>query len=266
MRERAIRSARASWRCIVGNKLKNKVIVITGASSGIGEATARSLAAEGASLVLVARRIERLLQLEKELSQSGGRAKAIQGDVTSPDDLKKVVSQTVATFGKIDIWINNAGIMPKAPMSDVRLDEWNQMIDVNLKGVLNGIASVLPIFRKQKSGHIINLSSAAGRRVYPNVVVYCATKFAVRAISEGLRLELESGDNIKVTVIEPGAVRTELVNSIQDPQVREQHSKWLSTITPLEPEDVAESIAYAVTQADRVNVDEILIMPRGQGR
>lgn len=245
-------------------KLKNKVIIITGASSGIGEAIAKKLTEQGAKLVLAARRINRLEVLKKSIENAGQQAVIAATDVTNQADVAKLLELAMNTYGRVDVLINNAGIMPLAPLKDLRLDEWNQMIDVNIKGVLHGIASTLPVFRSQKSGHFINISSISGRRIYPGGVVYCATKFAVNVISEGLRKELDPAENIKVTVIEPGAVRTELAESIRDPEILKKHMNWRTSLTLLEPEDIAEAVIYALTQADRVNVDEILITPREQ--
>lgn len=248
----------------MNSNIENKVIIITGASSGIGEATAKKLGDKGAKLVLGARRIDKLEKLKNQIDPTGKNVISMLTDVTQQNDLGNLAELAVKTYGKIDILINNAGIMPLSPLRNLRTDEWNQMIDVNIKGVLHGIAALLPIFRKQKSGHFINISSVSGRRVYPGGVIYCATKFAVNVISEGLRRELDPSENIKVTVIEPGAVQTELANSIHDSKVQEQHMKWRSSVQLLEPEDIAESIIYVLQQADRVNVDEILIMPREQ--
>jgi NADP-dependent 3-hydroxy acid dehydrogenase YdfG len=189
----------------------------------------------------------------------------LQMDVTVRADVEKLVQLAVSQYGRIDVMINNAGIMPLSNMANLKVEEWERTIDVNVKGVLYGIGASLPFFQKQKSGHIINISSAGGRRVYPGCAVYCGTKFAVRAISEGLRQDINPADHIKVTVIEPGAVRTELPNSISDPEQAERLKSWGSKISFLEADDVAEAISYALAQADRVNVDEILMMPREQG-
>jgi len=248
----------------VSNILKDKIAIITGASSGIGEATARKLASLGVHLVLAARRIEKLQTLKVELEKQGIKILAIKTDVSKHEQVEALIQKTVAHFGKFDILINNAGIMPLGPMKNLRVEEWDQMIDVNLKGVLYGIAAAMPVFRTQKSGHIVNISSVGGRRVYAGCVVYCATKFAVRAISEGLRMELDPKENIRVTVIEPGAVNTDLPSSIKDPEVLQWFPDWSKSFQMLEAEDIAEAIVYSISQANRVNVDEILIMPREQ--
>jgi len=245
-------------------KLNGKVAIITGASSGIGAATAKALAQEGATVVLAARREDRLMALCQEIEKSGGRARFKVIDVRKRQEVSDLIDFALGEFGRIDFMINNAGIMPLSTMSKLKVEEWERTVDINIKGVLYGIAAALPVFERQKSGHFVNIASVGGRHAFAGCAVYCGTKFAVRAISQSLRLELNPKDNIKVTVIEPGAVSTELPNSITDTEFRETLKNFASAITFLEPEDIAESIRYAVTQADRVNVDEILIMPREQ--
>src|SRR5208283_1523477 len=191
--------------------IKGKVVVITGASSGLGEATARLLSAEGASVVLGARRVDRIQSLANELNNKGGKALALATDVTDHDQVKKLVDSAMQKFGRIDVMINNAGIMPHSPLERLKIDDWNRTIDVNIKGVLYGIAAALPHMKQQKAGHIINVSSVAGHKVAPAGAVYAATKHAVRALSEGLRQEVKPY-NIRTTVISPGAVATELPN------------------------------------------------------
>ena len=200
--------------------IENKVVVITGASSGLGEATARLLSAQAASVVLGARRVERVQSLANELTGNGGKALAIPTDVTDYDQVKKLVDAAVQTYGRIDVMINNAGLMPQSPLERLKIDDWNQMIDVNIKGVLYGIAAALPHMKARESGHIINVASVAGHKVHPNSAVYAATKHAVRAISEGLRMEVKPY-NIRTTVISPGAVDTELPNSVTEPDIAE---------------------------------------------
>ena len=185
--------------------IKGKVVVITGASSGLGEATARLLSAEGASVVLGARRVNRIQSLADELNAKGGKALALATDVTNHEQVKNLVDAAVQKFGRIDVIINNAGIMPHSPLERLKIDDWNRTIDVNIKGVLYGIAAALPYMKQQKAGHIINVSSVAGHKVTPNGAVYCATKHAVRALSEGLRVEVKPY-NIRTTIISPGAV------------------------------------------------------------
>lgn len=185
------------------NKIEGKIVVITGASSGLGESTARLLSAQGASVVLGARRVDRLRSLVDELTGSGGKALSVSTDVTYLDQVKKLVDAAVQTYGRIDVMINNAGLMPQSPLERLKVDEWNQLIDVNIKGVLYGIAAALPYMKQQKAGHIINVSSVPGHKVGPGFAVYAATKHAVRALSEGLRQEVKPY-NIRTTVISPG--------------------------------------------------------------
>lgn len=246
------------------NPLDGKVAVITGASSGIGEATALRLALSGMKLVLGARRTEKLEALQAAIEARGGTALTLRTDVTQESQVRALVQLALDRFGRVDVMVNNAGIMPLSNMGNLRVSEWNQTIDVNIKGVLYGIAAALPGFIQQKSGHFVNIASAGGRRVYPGCAVYCATKFAVRALSEGLRQDLPADKKIRVTVIEPGAVKTELPQSIQDPEQRQRLKGFSEAITFLEASDVADSIHYAVSQPERVNVDEILLLPREQ--
>lgn len=243
--------------------IKDKVAVVTGASSGIGEATALMLAKAGAKVTIAARREEKLNSLKEKIEKEGGSALVVPTDVTDKKAVENMIRKTKDQFGSVDILINNAGIMPLSFMKNLKTDEWEKMVDVNIKGVLNSIGATLPIMREQKSGHIINISSVAGRRVMPGSAVYSATKFAVRALSEGMRMELSATDNIKVTSIEPGAVETELPNTITDDEIMESFQK-IKELTMLQSEDIAKSIVYAIEQADRVNVNEIMIMPAEQ--
>ncbi len=197
------------------NNIEGKVVVITGASSGLGEATARLLSAQGASVVLGARRAERIQKLASELTAKGGKAIAVTTDVTDRNQVKHLVEAAVQAYGRIDVMINNAGLMPQSPLERLKIDEWDRMIDVNIKGVLYGIAAALPYMQRQKSGHIVNVSSVAGHKVGPGSAVYAATKYAVRALSEGLRQEVKAY-NIRTTVISPGAVATELPDTVTD--------------------------------------------------
>lgn len=194
--------------------IRNKVVIITGASSGIGEATAKLLAQNGAKVVLAARREERLHAIANEIKQGGGEAVSVKADVVSAEDMQNLAKFTLSVYGRIDVLVNNAGVMPSSRLNELRVEEWDQMIDVNIKGVLYGIAAVLPTMRQQQSGHIINLSSTAGYHVSPTNAVYAATKFAVRAISEGLRLEESSTSRIRSTVIAPGLTKTELLTEL----------------------------------------------------
>jgi NADP-dependent 3-hydroxy acid dehydrogenase YdfG len=195
--------------------IQDKVVVITGASSGLGEAAARLLSAQGATVVLAARRADRIQSLAAELTKAGGKALAVATDVTDRQQVKKLVDTAVQAYGRIDVMINNAGLMQQSPLERLKVDEWDNMIDINVKGVLYGIAAALPHMQRQKSGHVINVSSVAGHKVTPNGTVYCATKHAVRVISEGLRQEVKPYD-IRTTIISPGAVATELPNHITD--------------------------------------------------
>lgn len=241
--------------------MNNKVIIITGASSGIGEATAIRLSKEGHSLVLAARREDKLLTLKDNLISNNENIMIHKTDVTKRNDVINLVKASIDKFGRIDVLINNAGIMPLSYIEEGRVDDWDRMIDVNLKGLLYGINEVVPIMKEQKSGHIINVSSVAGRRVFPTAAVYCATKFGVTAITEGLRQELSAKYNIKVTAIEPGATKTELQSHIPNEEIKNNFTKRMESVTFLEASDIAESIHFVISQPDRMNVTEILIHP-----
>jgi len=242
--------------------IKGKVVVITGASSGLGAATARLLSAEGANVVLGARRVDRIQSLADELNAKGGKAIAIATDVTDHDQVKHLVDAAVQKFGRIDVMINNAGLMPHSPLERLKIDDWNRTIDVNIKGVLYGIAAALPHMKQQKAGHIINVSSVAGHKVTPNGAVYCATKHAVRALSEGLRVEVKPY-NIRTTIISPGAVATELPNSITEPDIAAGVSKFYQE-TAIPADSFARAVAFAMSQPDDVDINEILFRPTRQ--
>lgn len=243
------------------NNIKNKVIVITGASSGLGEETAKYLAEKGAIVVLGARRVIQLEKIVNDITAKGGTAIYQQTDVTSKDQVLSLVNKAVTTYGRIDVLINNAGIMPIAPMSELRTDEWDNMIDINIKGVLYGIAAALPIFEKQESGHFINLGSVAGIKVFsPGGTVYSGTKYAVRAISDGLRHEV--GRNIRTTTIEPGAVDSELKHSTNHQQSSENVNEFYKMAIPASA--VARAIAFAIEQPADVDINEIVIRPTVQ--
>ncbi len=246
----------------MSSNIEGKVVVITGASSGLGEATARRLAGEGATVVLGARRADRIQALADELSGSGGRALSVATDVTSFDQVKRLVDTAVGSCGRVDVMLNNAGLMPLAPLERLKLDEWNQMIDVNLKGVLYGIAAALPYMKAQKSGHIINVSSVYGHKVDPGAAVYCATKFAVRALSEGLRQEVKPY-NIRTTVISPGAVATELLEHVSEPDIAKNLRKFVDKIA-VPANSFARMVAFAIGQPEEVDVNEILFRPTSQ--
>ncbi|MEH1870008.1 SDR family oxidoreductase [Nostoc sp.] len=240
--------------------IQNKVVIITGASSGLGEATAKRLAASGAKLMLAARREDRLKDLVAAIAKLGGTATYQVTDVTDRSQVEALAKETLSTYSRIDVLINNAGLMPLSPLDQVKVEEWDRMIDVNIKGVLYGIAAVLPIMRQQKSGHIINLSSVAGHKVFPGSAVYCATKYAVRAISEGLRLE--SNGEIRSTNISPGAVATELTTTITDKDTAAGINQLYAIA--IDADAIARAIAYAIEQPGDVDVNEIIIRPTRQ--
>lgn len=240
--------------------IKDKVVVIMGASSGIGEATTRKLAEEGVKLVIAARREDRLKTLVDSLPNA--EISYAVADVTNKDEVQAVVNLAVEKYGRVDVLFNNAGVMPTAPLSEKRFDEWRQMLDINIMGVLNGIAAVLPIMKKQQSGQIVTTDSVAGHVVFEQGAVYCGTKFAVRAIMEGLRQE-ERENNIRSTLISPGTVDTELHTTIKDPENREWVENLQRTIG-LQSSDVADAVAYAISTPETVAVSEIIIRPTKQ--
>lgn len=241
--------------------IKGKVIIITGASSGIGQAAALGLAEKGAMVVLGARRQDKLEQLTSQIEAAGGRAIYAVTDVTRLKDLENLVDLARKTYGKLDVIINNAGIAPLSLLEELRVDEWDNMIDVNIKGVLYGIAAALPVFRAQGFGHIINTASTAGLIITPLAAVYSGTKFAVRAISEGLRKE--AGANLRVTLITPGIVNTNLVDTITDPGMKTQIADAMDKIG-ISPDAIAQAMAYAISQPANVDVSEIVIRPTAQ--
>ena len=242
------------------DQITGKVVIITGASSGLGEATARRLSERGAKLVLAARREERLIKLTEELKANGGEAVWQTTDVTDRKQVEALAKTAKDTFGRIDVLVNNAGLMPLAPLDALKVDEWDQMVDVNIKGVMYGIAAVLPIMREQHSGHVINLSSVAGHKLFPGAAVYCATKYAVRALSEGLRME--AGDEIRSTNISPGAVATELTSTITDPTAAEAAEELYKVA--IDADAVARAIVYAIEQPHDVDINEIILRPTAQ--
>ena len=242
--------------------IRNKVIVITGASSGIGEATAIHLAEKGAKLVLGARGLQRLRKVAQRIEQLGGNVAFKETDVRRRSDLSNVVDQALSQFGKLDVFINNAGIAPISLLDDLRVDDWDDMIDVNLKGTLYGVAAALPIFRKQGSGHFINIISTAGLKILPTMAVYAATKNAVRTLTEGLRQE--AGPKLRVTGISPGFVKTNLADSMTVQKIKDQITTQM-TEAAICPEAVARAIAFVIEQPDDVDVGDVVIRATAQG-
>jgi NADP-dependent 3-hydroxy acid dehydrogenase YdfG len=243
--------------------ISGKVVAITGASSGIGEATARLLAERGAAVVLGARRTERLDKLAQEIRDSGGRAITCPTDVTRPEDLQRLTGLAVEEFGRLDVLVSNAGISKIGPMADLDTGGWSAMIDVNLRGVLHGIAAALPVFRRQGHGHLVTTVSTAGLKIVPTQAVYAATKNAVRTLLEGLRQESTDGV-LRTTAVSPGFVRTELADSIDNPEVREQIRRSRDEFA-IAPEAVARAIAFAIEQPYDVEIGDITIRPTVQG-
>ncbi len=242
--------------------IAGKVVVITGASSGMGEAAARHLAAKGASVVLGARRADRIEAVAADIVAAGGKAVAIVTDVTSLVDATRLVDTAVETYGRIDVLINNAGVMPLSPVDRLKVDEWDRMIDVNVRGVFHGVAAALPHMKRQKSGQIINLSSVAGYKVFPGSAVYSATKYAVRAFSEGLRQDLKPY-NIRTTVVAPGAVRTELLDHISEADVQKANQDYVGEVG-VSPETFARLAAFIIGEPEDVDVNEIMFRPTAQ--
>ena len=239
-----------------------KVIAITGASSGIGKATALLLAERGAKLVLGARRSDRLEALAKQIVAAGGEAAYAPIDVKHRADVSNLVTLACKRFGKLDVLINNAGIGPVSLLDELRVADWDEMIDVNIKGVLHGIAAALPVFRKQGFGQFVNIASTAGLITRPTMAVYSATKFAVRVISEGLRQE--AGDKLRVTIITPGFVQTDFVNSMTNLEIKAQMAGAMETMA-ISPDAIARAIAFAIEQPADVDVGEIVVRPTAQG-
>ncbi|WP_335224237.1 SDR family NAD(P)-dependent oxidoreductase [Nostoc sp.] len=247
----------------MAGKLDAKVAIITGASSGIGAATAIALAEEGAQVVLAARRIERLNEVAQKIEAVGGKALPIVTDASDETQVNSLVQKVNTTLGRIDILVNNAGIGGLGTIEDSDPAEWRRQFDLNVLGLLYATHAVLPIFKAQGVGHVVNLSSVAGRITRAGMGVYSATKWGVNAISEALRQEVHK-HNIRVTIIEPGLVATEFIDNITDPAAKQALEARFKAVTPLQPEDIARAIAYAVTQPSHVNVNEILIRPTQQ--
>jgi NADP-dependent 3-hydroxy acid dehydrogenase YdfG len=246
----------------MNHNIADKIVVITGASSGLGEATARLLSAKGAVVVLGARRVDRIQSLAHEFTAQGSKALAVATDVTDRAQVKHLVDEAVRTYGRIDIMINNAGLMPQSRIERLKVDEWDRMIDVNIKGVLYGIAAAMPYMMQQKSGHFVNVSSVAGHKVGIGAAVYAATKHAVRALSEGLRQEVKAY-NIRTTVISPGAVATELPNTITDPDAAARVRTFYDDAA-IPADSFARTVAFAISQPDDVDINEILFRPTRQ--
>lgn len=245
----------------MSDNIQDKVVVITGASSGLGEATARMLAQHGAHMVLGARRLERLEALATELRTTGAQVEVKATDVTRAEQVQALVDLALDRHGRVDVMLNNAGLMPHSPLDRRRLEDWDQMIDVNIKGVLYGIAAVLPTMQTQKSGHIINVASVAGHKVRAGSTVYSATKHAVRIISEGLRQEVKPY-GLRTTILSPGAVATELPNTITEADVAENVRKLYELAIPADA--FARAVIYALSQPDDVDINEILFRPTRQ--
>jgi len=242
--------------------ITGKVVVITGASSGLGEATARHLAERGATVVLGARRAERLQLLVDEITRGGGKATAVVTDVTDPVQVQTLVDAAVEQHGRLDVILNNAGVMPHSPLERRKIDDWNRTIDINIKGVLYGIAAALSHMQRQKAGHIINVSSVAGHKVGKNNAVYAATKTAVRVITEGLRQEVKPW-NLRTTIISPGAVATELPNSVTEADVAKGIGQFYEEYA-IPAESFARAVAFTISQPDDVDINEILFRPTRQ--
>jgi len=244
------------------NNIKNKVVIITGASSGLGEAAANHLAELGAIVVIGARRAEKIEKLAKDIQEAGGKALAVTVDVTNLEQVKNLVDKAVQQFGRVDVILNNAGVMPLSPMDRINVEEWNTMIDVNIKGVLNGIAAVLPYMKEQKSGQIINTSSVAGHKVFGGSAVYSATKYAVRALTEGLRMEVKPY-NIRTTIVSPGAVKTELLEHISEADIQQANKDYVGEVG-ISPDSFARVVAFAISQPEDVDINEVIFRPTAQ--
>ena len=244
------------------NNIKGKVVVITGASSGMGEAAAKHLATLEATVVLGARRADKIEKLAKDIQETDGKALAVTVDVTNLEQVKNLVDTAIQQFGRVDVILNNAGIMPLSPMDRINVEEWNRMIDVNIKGVLNGVAAVLPYMKEQKSGQIINTSSVAGHKVFYGSAVYSATKYAVRALTEGLRMEVKPY-NIRTTIVCPGAVKTELLEHISEEDIQQANKDYVGEVG-ISPDSFARVVAFAISQPEDIDINEITFRPTSQ--
>lgn len=251
----------------MAGKLTGKVALVTGASSGIGEATALALAAEGARVAIAARRVERLEELAKRIQEQGGETLIMNIDVTDESKAREMVKRTLQQWGRLDILVNNAGVMLLGPITGANVEDWRRMVNLNLLGLMYATHEALPIMQEQGSGHIVNISSVAGRTARAGSGGYNATKWGVNAFSESLRQELaQRKQHIRVTLIEPGMVATELIDHITHEDTRHATEQWAQSMTRLQAEDIAAAILYAVTQPEHVNVNEILIRPTEQER
>lgn len=246
-------------------KLNGKIALVTGASSGIGAATAVKLAEAGVKVGIAARRTEKLEDLKQQIEAKGGDALVLQMDVVDPASVEAGVKNLIDTHGAIDILVNNAGLMPLSDIDQFKVDEWHRMVDVNVKGLFNTTAAVLPQMIKQHSGHVFNMSSIAGRKVFKGLSVYCATKHAVAAFSDGLRMEVGPKHNIRVTCVQPGAVATELYDHITDPGYRQQMDDLAGQMTFLQGEDIGDTIVFAAQAPAHVDVAELFVLPVEQG-
>jgi NADP-dependent 3-hydroxy acid dehydrogenase YdfG len=247
------------------SKLAGKIALVTGASSGIGAATAVKLAEAGAKVGIAARRTDRLSDLKGRIESSGGEALLLEMDVTDTASVEVGVRKLIEAYGAIDILVNNAGLMPLSDIDQFKVDEWHRMVDVNVKGLLNTTAAVMPQMIRQKSGHVFNMSSIAGRKVFKGLSVYCATKHAVTAFSDGLRMEVGPKHNIRVTCIQPGAVATELYSHITDPEYSQQMEDLSRQMTFLQGEDIGDTIVFAAQAPAHVDVAELFVLPVEQG-
>jgi len=245
--------------------IEGKVALVTGASSGIGEGIARALAAEKVKVCLAARRIDKLSRIVREIRAAGGEAMAIELDVTQPEQNAAAVEALTGAYGALDIAVLNAGLMPLSDVDSLKTAEWSRMVDVNIKGVLNTTAAVLPKMIANKRGHIFIMSSIAGRKVFKGLSVYCATKHAVAAFADGLRMEVAPKHNIRVTCIQPGAVATELYDHITDAGYRQQMSDLAASTVFLQPKDIADTVVFAAKAPVHVDVAELFVMPTPQG-
>ncbi|MEX3776567.1 SDR family oxidoreductase [Pseudomonas sp. MYb118] len=243
---------------MMNTEVSGKVCIITGASSGLGQALARLLAAQGAMLAIGARREDRITALADELRETGAQVVAMVTDVTKRSDVEALVEAAKSAFGRVDVLINNAGVMPLSLLADGKIEEWEQTVDVNLKGVLYGIGAVLPIMQAQRAGHVVNIASTAGHRVIPTSAVYSATKHAVRALSEGFRQEVAEF-NIRSTIISPGAMSSELLDGISDEALASQLRE--NIVSYMSPDDVAEAVIFAISRPANIGINEILVRP-----